>query len=187
MLLSGLVAASLLGSAGAAMADSRGGSSESNENQTLACDGSYGAQPNGTYEEAPGAGECTNGATTYSGTVWTNDVDCGTSSAPVGQDEAGLAVIGGGEPSATEGWGEAELCSDGALPINGRVMVGGSFEEGGFHATADGDKSNTQAEQLQGWATVSATTDGPAVTCGDDAGHGDSTAPTAADGQDDCG
>lgn len=178
LLLAGFVAGSLIAGAGFANAASRSGSTERKDNQTLNCPAPGQQVP--ANQEAPGPGECTNDQTTYTGSRWDNDVTC--SNGQVRQQ--GITVAAGGSPTSS-GWGEAEVCNDGTTsPVQGRALVGGSFEEEGVHASADGDKDN--AEQGQGWATAGANTDGPYTTCGDDDGRLDSTQPTAADSSEDC-
>jgi hypothetical protein len=168
LLLAGLVAGSLVAGAGIAQADSRSGSSESDtyDCELRDADGNV-TQP----QTGPGPDsddDCTGGSTYV---VHDNDVDCTDESTVPAQQGIGISV--NGEPSQ-DGWFEAESCNDQSTgPIQGRAIVGGSFEEGGVHATADGDKDNP--EQAQGWATVAVTTEGPSVTCGNDADNLDST------------
>jgi len=179
LLLAGLVAGSLVAGAGLARADSRAGSSESSESAPYECPSE--ANPEGTGPGADDPGDCGPGETTYTVTEHTNDVDCTDESTVPAQE--GIAVSVNGDPN--EQWIEAEVCNDGDTgPIQGRALVGGSFEEEGVHATADGDKDNPS--EAQGWVTAAIGVGGPSVTCGDDNGNLDATETTDDDGQEDC-
>lgn len=142
------------------------------EERTLQCPKSGQRVP--SNHEEPGPGECQGTDTTYRGKVWTNNVKCGSG----GQNAGGLAKV-----YVTTGG--AGVCNDGGtVPIQGRAAAKGSTSGGTVYI--DGDKDNSN-ETAQGWARMDVDGSGPKVRCGDDKGRKDATAPTAADGQDDCG
>ena len=114
----------------------------------------------------------------YNATHYTNDVKCGSQNELSPANPSGLHVYGSGNPTTPSGG--LGICSDGALPAQGRVGISGS--PGGFTVTADGDKDNNTpvASEGTGWAVVSVGTGGAGVSCGksyDTGGHGDSDAP----------
>jgi hypothetical protein len=133
-------------------------------------------------QEPPGEGECVDEEdTTYQGTVWTNDVQC----ADGGTDAQAAKIYTAGDPAAMAGG--VGLCNDGnTAPIQGRVVVSGSQEQGGVTAYADGDKDNSP-DQAQGWARLDAGTSGVTVRCGEDGGKMDASDPGPGDTQDNCG
>ena len=150
------------------------------EEQTLACPAPGESVP--PNQEPPGEGECDEeGETTYQGVVWTNNVQC----AEGGTDAqaAKIYTSGGGGQNG----GGVGVCNDGsAVPVQGRVVVSGSQEQGGITAYADGDKDNSQ-QQAQGFARLDAGTGGVTMRCGDEGGKKDATDPGPDDTQDDCG
>jgi hypothetical protein len=149
------------------------------EEQTLDCPAAGEEVP--PNQEPPGEGECGEGDTTYQGTVWTNDVQC----ADGGTDAQVVNIYATGDPAAMDGG--AGICNDGdTVPVQGRVVVSGSQEQGGVTAYADGDKDNSP-EQAQGFARLDAGTSGAAVRCGEDGGKMDASDPGPGDTQDNCG
>ena len=150
------------------------------QEQTLRCPGKGKSVPKN--QEPPGKGECKGKkAKTYKGKVWSNDVKC----AEGGQNlqVANVYTLGSSDPMA----GGAGVCNDGStVPVQGRVVIQGSMEQRGFAIYADGDKDNSN-EQLQGWARLDLTTDGPSFGCGAADGKRDATVPEPTDGSDNCG
>lgn len=128
----------------------------------------------------------------YEATHWTNDVQCGTDDelASGGHDATGLAVSGNGGQEGTGGAGYLQVCSDGDLPLQGRVTLEGTGGADGVDGTitADGDKDNTPAE-TQGWAQ--ADVGEPGVACGkayEEGGRSDAHHQAEGDGgQEHCG
>ncbi|HVM20294.1 MAG TPA: hypothetical protein VM307_10070 [Egibacteraceae bacterium] len=168
-----LVAAVIV--AGPAAADDFTGSER--EYRRLNCPKSGQSVPKN--QEPPEKGECVDGATTYMGWVWTNNVKCKSG----GTDVAGLAKVYTAQAGTGGGAG---VCNDGGtVPIQGRAVVQGSADKGAT-VYIDGDKDN-QPAQLQGFARVDAGPGGVSVRCGDDNGRLDASNPTSDDGQDDCG
>lgn len=145
------------------------------------------------YDPPEGAGleECKDPQTglhddsrTYTATHYTNEVTCGDDHQLVpGTEAAGVRVSGDMEGNA----GFLQTCSDGDLPVHGRVTFRGDGDAQDASLTADGDNSN-EPEQLDGWATVDAGEQ--SVTCGQaysEGGRADANNPTGDDGQDQCG
>ncbi|HVM20295.1 MAG TPA: hypothetical protein VM307_10075 [Egibacteraceae bacterium] len=120
---------------------------------------------------------------TKRGTVYTNDVRCAKGS----RADAGGVKVYAVQSGTSGGVG---VCNDGtgpvgsAVPIQGRAVARGS--QNGVTTYIDGDKHN-QPAQLQGWARADVNQSGPTVRCGDDKGRKDASAPTKADGPEDCG
>jgi hypothetical protein len=152
------------------------------EERTLPCPAEGESVPEN--QEPPGPGECEdaeNPDETYQGYVWTNDVRC----ADGGQDLQVAKLYAVGDPGAMNGG--AGICNDGSsVPIQGRVVVSGSQEQGGFTAYADGDKDNSP-EQAQGFARLDAGTGGLTVRCGSEDGKMDASEPGPGDTQGNCG
>ena len=117
-------------------------------------------------------------------TVYTNNVKCSGGAAA---DVQGVKVYrwqsgtSGGIGTCNEGKGTA-----GSKVIQGRAVASGDATKGGS-IYADGDRNNTQHEDMQGWARIDGGTGGFKVRCGDEKGRRDATHATAADGQEDCG
>ena len=166
---------------------------EAGSSETQTVQRSCGAETSKQYSPENGVGQPScNDATgkfdpsrTYTATYYSNDVKCGSNGkvadAPVG------TVYATGSPSPS---GHAGLCADGdeqVKVIQGRAMVGGSFQEEGMHVVIDGDKDNSQNAAAQGWAKAGFDLGGPYVRCGDDNGRKDSDNPTFEDSQADCG
>lgn len=175
----GVIAAMVI-AAGPVAADDFTGYEE--DEQTLDCPAAGESVPEN--QEPPGEGECTdpsNPDETYQGKVWDNDVKCNDG----GTDLQVAKLYTTGDPAAMAGG--AGVCNDGsAVPIQGRVVISGSQEQGGFTAYADGDKDNSN-EQAQGFARLDAGTGGPSVRCGDPEGKQDASNPGSTDTQDNCG
>lgn len=116
-------------------------------------------------------------------TVYSNDVRCAKGS----KANAGGVKVYTVQSGTSGGVG---VCNDGTGPVGSKVPVQGRAvvraSQNGGTAYIDGDKHN-QPSQLQGWARVDATKAGPKVRCGDDKGRKDASAPTRADGPEDCG
>lgn len=166
----------LLGT-GAALADANGSTEQ--QKVTRNC-----SAPADNRYTPPGPNDCKNGATTYQSTYYSNDVRCGDKNAVTPANAAGVRVY------ASQGGG-AGLCSDGALPVQGRVNATGGTSGGAL--TIDGDKDNAAPngnETARGWATVGVTPGGPTLVCGDEhsqGGRADSDAPQAGrDKQEEC-
>ncbi len=151
------------------------------EMRTLKCGGPYPAN-----QEPPGAGECTGDATTYEGYVYTNNAKCNSGETA---NAEGVRVYRQQSGTTSGGIG---ICNDGSGQVGSRVIQGRAAASGsqeGGTVYIDGDKDNTQHSALTGWARVDGkfAPQAPTVRCGDDNGRKDATAPTSADGQDDCG
>lgn len=168
--------------AGPASADDVVGSEK--EEQELDCPADGESVPEN--QEPPEDGECKDDPATtdvdesegtYTGWVWTNEVTCDS-------DNQGLDGVLTGDATQSGTGGEMGLCTDGALPIHGRLVMGGSAESGGMYLYIDGDSSNEGP--LSGWARVDAY-GAPTVRCGDSDGRLDASEPTDSDAQDDCG
>ncbi len=126
----------------------------------------------------------------YTAKHFTNNVTCGTSKA-LAPSQQGLTISGDGGQAGTGGGGFLQVCSDGALPVQGRITAEGAVGVGTVNGTvtADGDRDNS-ASQAQGWAQLVISNSGPAVRCGEsyeDGGRADASNPTSEDTQDDCG
>ena len=173
----GVIAAMVIAAGPVAAEDFTG---HEEDEQTLDCPAQGESVP--ANQEPPGEGECDEASeTTYQGLVWDNDVKCGDD----GQDLQIAKLYTTGDPAALKGG--AGVCNDGStVPIQGRVVLSGSQEQGGFTAYADGDKDNSN-EQAQGFARLDAGTGGAAVRCGAADGKKDATNPGSADTQDNCG
>jgi hypothetical protein len=114
----------------------------------------------------------------YNATHFTNDVKCGSQNELSPANPSGLHVYGSGNQSTPSG--SLGVCSDGSVPVHGRVGISG--DPSGFTVTADGDKDNNTpvTSDGAGWAVVKVGTSGASVSCGksyDTGGHGDSDAP----------
>jgi hypothetical protein len=117
----------------------------------------------------------------YQSTYYSNDLKCGSSNSLSGPTPVGLQVYGSGDAAAQNG--SLGLCSDGQLPLHGRV--GGSGSTSGIVLVVDGDKHNDNpaTDKATGYAIVKAGTGGPSVVCGKDyasGGLGDSDTPSDA-------
>jgi hypothetical protein len=115
----------------------------------------------------------------YNATHYTNEVKCGSKNEQSPSNPSGLHVYGAGDPTTPSGG--LGVCSDGAVPVQGRLGISGS--PSGFAITADGDKDNNTpvTSDGTGWAVVSVGSSGPSVSCGksyDTGGHGDTDAPS---------
>lgn len=183
-LLSGLVAAVMIGGAGSALADHpTAPPSTEGYDSTYACP-TDGSAPNPPYDDAD---DCTNGAETYSVHTYDNEVDCSPHRqtavfAPYPNELVALNV----GPYGTSDGGGAEVCSDenqSTSAIQGRVMVAGSADH--LTVSVDGDADNPGP--TSGWVQANVDGNGPAVRCGDEAGNQDSQNPTEADDLSDCG
>ncbi|MEY2565763.1 MAG: hypothetical protein QOE35_292 [Actinomycetota bacterium] len=113
-----------------------------------------------------------------------NDVNCG---GPDNNLVPGAPVTIAGEQTGTGG--ALVVCQDSAdLPIQGRVILAGSAEQGGGYIAADGDKDNAQYnDKAAGFARVDISGSGVTVTCGNPAGDLNAETPGPGDGQDQCG
>jgi hypothetical protein len=163
-----IVALALVAGPAAASGDFTG--TEAHE-QELACPAPGQGTP--SNQDPPGPGDCPGEQEneTYRGRVWTNEVKCNSGSLAGAE---GVNVYATGDPGAM--FGGAGVCNDGnTAPVQGRIVVTGSMEQGGFAAYADGTKHNTP-EQLQGWARVDASTSRQGFGCGSDDGKRDATA-----------
>ena len=165
-----------------ALADANG----STEQKTVAR--SCSAPADNRYS-APQGNDCkTNGqfdgSKSYQATYYSNDVQCGTKNSPTPANPTGVRAYGSQA-------GGAGVCSDGALPVQGRAGVSGGTSGG--KVTIDGDKDNAAPngnETARGWATAEAGTGGPKITCGDEhsqGGRADTDSPQGRDGQAECG
>lgn len=115
----------------------------------------------------------------YNATHWTNDVTCGSRNEVSPANPSGLHVYGAGDPTTPRGG--LSVCSDGALPVQGRVGLSG--DPNGLTVTADGDQGNNTpvSDKATGWAVVSAGPGGVSAGCGKayaGGGHGDTDAPS---------
>ena len=172
-----LVLAAVMVAGPAAAGDFTG---QEEDEQTLDCPAPGESVP--PNQEPPGEGECDEETeTTYQGLVWDNDVQC----AGGGTDAQAAKLYTTGDPAAMAGG--AGLCNDGTTaPIQGRVVIQGSQEQGGFTIYADGDKDNSP-EQAQGFLRIDAGTGGATVRCGGEGGKMDASDPQPGDTQENCG
>lgn len=129
-------------------------------------------------------GDCpgTEANETYTGYVWTNELTCNDG------EEADLEaakLYTSGDPGDAEGG--VGICNDGdTAPIQGRVVLYGSADDGSGHAYADGTDANPEGS-AQGWARLDAGTGGPEIRCGSGDGRQSAASPTDSDTQDNCG
>lgn len=122
----------------------------------------------------------------YQATHYSNDVSCGSKNSVAGPTPVGLQVYASGD-AATQS-GAIGICSDGQLPLQGRVGAAGGT--GGGTVTVDGDKDNVDPAPAQaGGFLIASVGTSPGVVCGKDyesGGKGDSDSPSDAS-QDSCG
>jgi hypothetical protein len=140
------------------------------QERELDCPGEGEAVPDN--QEPPGPDDCPGEeeGETYTGGVWTNEVECADGEVAGAE---GVNVYAGAD--ADEEWMGAGVCNDeDTAPIKGRVAAQGSFEHEGFWVYADGADGNP--EPLEGWARADLTTSQQGVGCGSDDGKRDATA-----------
>jgi hypothetical protein len=140
------------------------------EEKELACPGEGQSVPDNQTPPEPGDCPGEEDDETYVGYVWNNEVSCGDDEVAGAEGVNAYAV---GDPD--DMFGGVGVCNDGdTAPVQGRIVLQGSFEDGGFSAYADGTEQNEGP--LQGWARADATTDQQGVGCGSDDGKRDATA-----------
>jgi hypothetical protein len=167
-----------------ALADANGSTETTTETRSCSApaDDHYSAPTDTDCRNADGSFDADK---TYQATRWTNDVRCGGTNSPTPANPTGLRAYA----SQAGGIG---ICSDGALPVQGRAGASGGADGG--TVTIDGDKDNAAPngnETARGWATVGVKPGAaPVVTCGDEysqGGRADSDSAQARDTQAECG
>lgn len=183
-----VVAAAVIGLAALGAAPALADANGSTEQKTVTRSCGAPADP---HYSLPKAADCkTKGKfdkkKTYQSTYYSNDVTCGSKNSLAGPTPVGLQVYGYG--SAGTQSGGLGVCSDGSLPLQGRV--GASGGPGGGQVVVDGDKDNVGPAPAQAGGYLIATVGtSPSVVCGKDydtGGKGDSDSPTDAS-QGSCG